>query len=299
MAFGIFIHRSDSIYDDIPSERYQFPKQYLSRAQQCEGDWIVYLEPSKVKETKGYFSVAKVQEIIPDPRKPDMFLAVIEPGTYLDFGDPVSFRDENSIIERGLLNEQGKISGRAQAAVRTLSAEDFARIVERGLGRDEDILPRVGDTMQLPGFQDAQAPFQHVPARERVNQLTNRAVRDRNFRKNVLRAYGERCAITGLRLINGGGRAEVEAAHIRPVEHDGPDIVSNGLALSGTAHWMFDRGLVGLADDLTILVSRQSNDIEAVTSMINSSGKILVPDRFANRPRTEFVTWHRDNCFKH
>lgn len=298
MAFGIFIHRSDSIYDDIPSERYQFPKQYLSRAQQCEGDWIVYLEPSKVKETKGYFAVAKVQEIIPDPRKPDMFLAVIEPGTYLDFGDPVSFRDENSIIERGLLNDQGKISGRAQAAVRTLSAEDFARIVERGLGRDEDILPRVGDTMQMPGFQDAQTPFQHMFARERVNQLTNRAVRDRNFRKNVLRAYGERCAITGLRLINGGGRAEVEAAHIRPVEHDGPDIVSNGLALSGTAHWMFDRGLVGLADDLTILVSRQSNDIEAVTSMINSSGKILVPDRLANRPRTEFVTWHRENCFK-
>ena len=294
MAFGIFIHRSDSIYDDIPSERYQFPKQYLSRAQQCEGDWIVYLEPSKVKETKGYFAVAKVQEIIPDPRKPDMFLAVIEPGTYLDFGDPVSFRDENSIVEQGLLNDQGKISGRAQAAVRTLAAEDFARIIERGLGRDEDILPRVGDTMQLPGFQDAQAPFQHMPARERVNQLTNRAVRDRNFRKNVLRA----CAITGLRLINGGGRAEVEAAHIRPVEHDGPDIVSNGLALSGTAHWMFDRGLVGLADDLTILVSRQSNDIEAVTSMINSSGKILVPDRLANRPRTEFVTWHRENCFK-
>ena len=298
MAFGIFIHRSDSIYDDIPSERYQFPKQYLSRAQQCEGDWIVYLEPSKVKETKGYFAVAKVQEIIPDPRKPDMFLAVIEPGTYLDFGDPVSFRDENSIVEQGLLNDQGKISGRAQAAVRTLAAEDFARIIERGLGRDEDILPRVGDTMQLRGFQDAQAPFQHMPARERVNQLTNRAVRDRNFRKNVLRAYGERCAITGLRLINGGGRAEVEAAHIRPVEHDGPDIVSNGLALSGTAHWMFDRGLVGLADDLTILVSRQSNDIEAVTSMINSSGKILVPDRLANRPRTEFVTWHRENCFK-
>ena len=299
MAFGIFIHRSDSIYDDIPSERYQFPKQYFSRAQQREGDWIVYLEPSKVKETKGYFAVAKVQEIIPDPRKPDMFLAVIGAGTYLDFGDPVSFRDENSIIERGLLNDQGKISGRAQAAVRTLSAEDFARIVERGLGRDEDILPRVGDTMQMPGFQDAQAPFEHMPARERVNQLTNRAVRDRNFRKNVLRAYGERCAITGLRLINGGGRAEVEAAHIRPVEHDGPDIVSNGLALSGTAHWMFDRGLVGLADDLTILVSRQSNDIEAVTSMINSSGKILVPDRLANQPRSEFVTWHRENCFKH
>lgn len=142
-------------------------------------------------------------------------------------------------------------------------------------------------------------PFQVPSARERVNQLTNRAVRDRNFRKNVLRAYGERCAITGLRLINGGGRAEVEAAHIRPVEHDGPDIVSNGMALSGTAHWMFDRGLVGLSDDLAILISRQANDADAVKTMINSSGRLLTPGRPAERPRAEFVAWHREHCFKH
>ena len=245
MAFGVFIHRSDSIYDDVPSERYQFPRQYLSRAQQCEGDWIVYLEPSKVKDTKGYFAVAKIQEIISDPRKANMYLAVIEPGTYLDFGDPVPFRDTQNIVEKGLLNDEGRLSGRAQAAVRTLSNEDFARIIERGLDAEDDILPRVGDLAAATGFQDEQAPFQHMPARERVNQLTSRAVRDRNFRKNVLRAYGERCAITGLRLINGGGRAEVEAAHIKPVEQNGPDIVSNGLALSGTAHWMFDRGFGG------------------------------------------------------
>ncbi len=299
MAFGIFIHRSDSIYDDVPSERYQFPKQYLSRAKQCEGDWIVYLEPSKVKNTKGYFAVAKVQEIIGDPGNADMHLAVIEPGTYLDFGDPVPFRDDNGLTERGVLNADGKISGRAQAAVRLLSPEDFVRIVERGLGQEEDFLPRVGSGLSRGGFQEPVAPFQHFPVRERVNQLSNRAVRDRNFRKNVLRAYGERCAITGLRLINGGGRAEVEAAHIKPVEHNGPDIISNGVALSGTAHWMFDRGLVGLADDLTILVSRQSNDFDAVKAMINSSGRLLAPERPANRPRTEFVAWHRDNCFKH
>lgn len=298
MTFGVFIHRTDSVYDDVPSEQYQFPKKYLTRVQQCEGDWIVYLEPTKVKNTKGYFAVAKVQEIIADPRSADMYLAVIEPGTYLDFGDPVPFRDTDGIVEQGVLNDHGNISGRAQAAVRPLSAEDFARIVERGLQQDDDFLPRVDQINQMPGFQDPQVPFQHLAARDRVNQLTNRAVRDRNFRKNVLRAYGERCAITGLRLINGGGRAEVEAAHIRPVERDGPDIVSNGLALSGTAHWMFDRGLVGVADDLSILVSRQSNDLEAVTAMINSSRKLLAPERLANRPRTEFVAWHRENCFK-
>ena len=63
-----------------------------------------------------------------------------------------------------------------------------------------------------------------------------RSARDRNFQITVLRVYEKRFAITGLRLINGGGRAEVEAAHIRPVEYNGPDIIKNGIALSGTAH---------------------------------------------------------------
>lgn len=298
MAFGVFIHRTDSIYEDIPSEQYQFPKQYLSRAQQCEGDWIVYLEPTKVPNTKGYFAVAKVEEIIPDPRNNDMYLAVIEPGTYLDFGDQVPFRDSGIVVEQGLLNDHGNISGRAQAAVRPLSTADFARIVERGLGRDEDLLPRIDQKNSTNSFSEAQEPFEWPSARDRVNQITNRAIRDRNFRKTVLRAYGERCAITGLRLINGGGRAEVEAAHIRPVEHDGPDIVSNGLALSGTAHWMFDRGLVSLDDDLTVVVSRQTNDPDAVRSMINVTGRLIAPQRLADRPRAEFVRWHRENFFK-
>lgn len=298
MPHCVFIHRTDSIYDDVPSERYQFPKQYLGRARECEGDWIVYLEPSKVKDTKGYFAVARVQEIIPDPRLEGMFLAVIEKGTYLDFGDPVRFREGDAVVEQGLLNEEGKISGRAQAAVRPVSAEDFVRIVERGLGQQDDILPRRDEAPVENAFTEEQAPFEHPEARPRIAQLSNRAMRDRNFRKTVLRAYGERCAVTGLRLINGRGRAEVEAAHIRPVEHDGPDIVSNGIALSGTAHWMFDRGMIGLSDDLHILVSRQSNNIDAVTSLINDSGHLIAPDRLAERPHSEFVQWHREHCFK-
>lgn len=197
------------------------------------------------------------------------------------------------------MKDDRRTSGRAQAAVRLLSPMDFARIVERGLGEDQDILPRVDQAKQSGGFQHTQAPFEHLSARDRVNQLTSRIVRDRNFRKNVLRAYGERCVITGLRLINGGGRAEAEAAHIRPAEHNGPDIVSNGLALCGTAHWMFDRGLVGVAEDQTILVSRQSNDLDGVTGLPNRSGKLCFPVRPVNRPRPEFLTWHTETCFKH
>lgn len=79
MAFGVFIHRADSIYDDSPTERYQFPPQYLRRAAACAGDWIVYLEPRRLPNSRGYFAIARVQQIIPDPATSGMYLAIIEP----------------------------------------------------------------------------------------------------------------------------------------------------------------------------------------------------------------------------
>jgi len=191
-----------------------------------------------------------------------------------------------------LPNDQGVSSGRAQAAVRLLSPIVFATIIERGLSSDADILPCVDQFGHGDGFADPRQDFLHLSGRDRVNQLTNRAVRNRNFRKTVLRAYDERCAITGMKLLNCGGRAEVEAAHIRPVERDGPDIVSNGSALSATAHWMFDRGLVGLADDLTVIVSRHANDQRAEESIINETGALLSLSRPPERPRARIVAWH-------
>lgn len=270
MSFCVFMHRSDSIYDDSPTERYQFPKQYLSRAEGSVGDWVVYLEPTKVTGTRGYFAIARVQQIIPDPKAPGMYLALIEPGSYLDFVRPVPFSDVNGPIEHGLLNESGKLSGRAQSAVRSISPHDFHRIIERGLDDQEPLLPRADERQSE--LEDEQAPYVFEQQRDRIQTLTLRIVRDRAFRKIVLRAYSERCTITGLKLINGGGRAEVEAAHIRPVEKDGPDVVNNGLALSGTAHWMFDRGLISLSDSLEILISRQVNDVDRVRNFVNSSG---------------------------
>jgi len=298
MSYSVFMHRADSIYDDSPAEQYQFPKQYLGRAEQSLGDWIVYLEPSKVAGTRGYFAIARVQQIIADPKAPGMFLALIEPGSYLAFNRRVPFNAAEGPIERGLLNDAGRLSGRAQAAVRPIAAQDFLRIIEAGIDADDALLPRTGATEALPGLQEAPAPFIFEQPRERVQQLTSRVVRDRVFRKIVLGAYDARCAITSLKLINGGGRAEVDAAHIRPVEHNGPDDIRNGIALSGTAHWMFDRGLISLADDLKIIISRQVNDPGSVGSFINASGYATAPSRQVDRPHPSFLHWHRENCFK-
>jgi putative restriction endonuclease len=298
MGHGIFIHRTDSIYQDSPAEHYQFPTQYLGRAQSCVGDWIIYYEPSKVADTRGYFALAKVAQIIPDPGTPGMYLALIEPGSYLDFANPVPFSGPSGVVEQGVLNEEGRISGRAQSAVRPLSTGDFDRIVAIGLNDEATMLPRIDAEPAISGLEEAHAPFEFERTRERANFTVSRIVRDRIFRRVVLRAYSERCAISGLKLINGGGRAEVAAAHIRPVEADGPDIVSNGLALSGTVHWMFDRGLLGLTDDLQILVSRQANDPDGIRALINKTGSALRPQRPLDRPHPAFLQWHRENCFK-
>jgi len=259
---------------------------------------IVYYEPTKIADTRGYFAIAKVQSVIPDPSAQGMYLALIEPDSYLDFANPVPFKASNGLVELGVLNAQGKVSGRAQSAVRPLSPEDFKRIVEIGLEDSSPLLPRIGAPEPLVNLDEEQAPFVFDEQRERASFTVSRIIRDRIFRRVVLRAYDQRCAITGLRLINGGGRAEVAAAHIRPVEASGPDIVNNGIALSGTAHWMFDRGLIGLSDKLEILISRQANDQDAIRSLINHSGFAIPTKRGADRPHPHFLNWHREHCFK-
>ncbi|WP_019054731.1 HNH endonuclease [Sphingobium xenophagum] len=159
-------------------------------------------------------------------------------------------------------------------------------------------MPRIDETADNL-LREERSPFQFEIERDRVANLGSRLVRDRLFRRRVVEAYDARCAVTGLKLINGGGRAEVEAAHIRPVDRGGPDIVTNGIALSGTVHWMFDRGLIGLNDDLEILVSRHANAPDSIRSLINRTGFAIPPQRPLERPHPAFLAWHREHCFKH
>jgi len=301
MTKGVFLHREDSIYNDQPAEQYQFPSLYLSRAAQFVGDWIIYYEPRRGPTAKGYYAIARVERIVPDPTAADRHLALIEPGSYLTFERAVPFSRSDGPVERGVLNAAGKISGRAQAAVRPISLEDFNRILDLGFPDEEPLLPRADEREETPSpnlLMEERTPFLLDAERERTAFYGSRIIRDRVFRRIVLDAYDCRCAITGLKFINGGGRAEVEAAHIKPVEAHGPDIITNGIALSGTAHWMFDRGLISLSDDLDVLVSRQVNDIASVWNLVNESRRATVPVNSAYRPHPNYLAWHREHCFK-
>jgi len=286
---GVFVHRRDTHYDDKPDERYQFPKRYLKAALQIEGDWAVYREPVKAGN-RGFYAVAFVERIVPDPSRADHYLALIKPGSYLDFPNPVPHRIDGELVEAGLTN--------AQNAVRPLNSEDFLRIINMGLGEDEQVLPRI-DQSTSSTVAEERTHFRFDDEYERKTILTSRTVRDAAFRRSIIKAYDRRCAFTGLQFINGGGRAEVEAGHIKPVAAKGPDSVDNGLALSGTVHWMFDRGLLSLTDDWSILVSRNVNDLNSLDRLLLAERKASIPANPAFQPRRDFLAWHREQVFKH
>jgi putative restriction endonuclease len=223
-----------------------------------------------------------------------MYLALIVPGSYLEFGRDVPFQVDGQAVERGLLGPDGRLNnGRAIQSIRAISDADFDRIVALGLVDEFDLLPREDEgALVVDRVQEEQEPF--LGPIERETMLSSRKVRDRQFRKRVLEVYDRRCALTGMQLINGGGRAEAQAAHIMSVEAGGPDTVANGIALSGTVHWMFDRGLIGLSDAGEILLSHKINDVEGVTKLLNANRRAQLPREREARPHARFLSWHRE-----
>ncbi len=307
MAKGVLLYREGSKYDDQLDTRYQFPKMYLNTARQFVGDWIVYNELLNGKGTGDYQRIARVRDIVPDPEAKNMYLALFEKGSYFEFENFVPYRSGTDFMESRLATGTNRPSQLARVSVRAIPDLDFFRICHRGNLLEQAELPRFdrgGPTHGDHGLHDSPVAFDHEDdefetKRHRFETLVSRPVRSRVFRDRVIRAYDKTCAFTGLSLVNGGGRPEVEAAHIRPVHADGPDRVDNGIALSGTVHWMFDRGLISLDDNYDIIVSRQVNNPDDIWRLMAPSRKAKVPDDPRLRPHPRFLSWHRENCLKH
>ncbi|MFM2355718.1 MAG: hypothetical protein RLZZ528_1454, partial [Pseudomonadota bacterium] len=270
----VLLHRVDSIYEDEPDRVYDFPKIYLKAVREGVGDWAIYYEPVKAGR-RGYFAAAKIDRIIPKPNADGRYLAIIEPGSYLPFDQEVPRLLANRPLESALAAQDGTpmAGGAVQRAVRTLPEREFAEIIRRGLPQD---LEQTEANRYVTGDHQA-AEEALVFERPVIERLTSRPYRDVAFRRKVREAYNYRCAISGLQLRNGGGRPEVNAAHIRPVEQKGSDSVRNGLALSGTLHWMFDRGLLSVADDWSILVSGNKVPNEVAARLVHPGMRLMLP----------------------
>jgi putative restriction endonuclease len=297
----VFDAKPDSGYDDRPGDRYHFPNRYLDAAQSGIGDWVVYRKPRRGEGMPGYFAVGRLIAVEPDPHDASSSYARID--QYLPFDAVVPQQDRDgrqfeAILRAATPNARGSaIQGRS---IRPVSAEDFAAIVLAGLHATLD--PTNATRLELDVMQSdpetqslLHAPLK-VKEREIRTILLNRKIRDAAFRGAVCAAYDNTCAITGFSIVNGGGRSEVQAAHIWPVADGGPDIVQNGLALSSTIHWLFDRRLISVSDDYRLLVSHNKIPKDLQQLFANQLRRIRLPSRQADWPNLAYLRRHRDTA---
>lgn len=302
MAKGIFITKISPTYDDLPEVRYHFPSTYLNYARQTVGDWIIYYEPRRSDGNlnssggrQAYFAMAQVREIVPDPRNPDHFYAYMVESSYSEFAKDVPFKEGTFYYESGLKKDDNSTNkGAFGRAIRLLPDREYEMILAAAYAPIlAETKPTLDPDIQSYGFSE---PPQEIQ-RPIVEQVVRRPFREAAFAKLVKDVYQQTCAMTGIKIINGGGRSEVHAAHIKPVASNGPDAVRNGIALCQTVHWMFDRGLLSVDEDFTILKAKGKIP-PPVERLLMPEGRLILPIEQVNRPHEHYLKFHRENVFK-
>ena len=175
--------------------------------------------------------------------------------------------------------------------MRGLHVEEVARYIYGQRDLADDL---VETAVRLEALEDWTAVVQE----ERAIYQVNRVKRDAAFREIVLSNYNHACAVTGLRF-RFGAHVEAEAAHIIGKEAHGPDDPRNGLALSRTAHWAFDRGIFTLSDDYEIRIhDRARGKDQRLNLIFEAEGRqITLPNERFNKPHPEALPWHRERRF--
>ena len=197
-------------------------------------------------------------------------------------------KDSEAIMEERLTNP---------AAIREAALVEYKRL---GIDTSElpPLPPLTGDYAQLnqpvPILPDG------IPAIIKSSIVIPRWGQGK-FRRAVLNAYGNRCAVTGLptphRLLN--------AAHIRPwSESDWQERLNpqNGMSLGVNYHAAFDAGFITVTERMTWAVS--SNLAESYPELYQQQyrsfdgASVILPDDGSLWPGQDELAWHRNCVFE-
>jgi hypothetical protein len=101
------------------------------------------------------------------------------------------------------------------------------------------------------------------------------------FRRNLIKLYGEHCAISGW-----GPRSVLEAAHILLHADSGLNHTDNGILLRSDLHTLFDKGLLRIdPDSLVVVLHRSLTD----TPYWELNGAELRPRLDGSHPEREYL----------
>ena len=111
----------------------------------------------------------------------------------------------------------------------------------------------------------------------------------------MTKSYDHRCALCGIRIVTPDGHTVVEAAHIVPWSKSKNDDIRNGMALCRTCHWGFDEGMLGVADNYTVITSRSiGTDPNFPGLLLTLSGRGIIPPADQGLwPAPKYLAEHR------
>ena len=115
------------------------------------------------------------------------------------------------------------------------------------------------------------------------------------FKREIAKVYKHTCAITGLRIDATITVSMIDACHIVPFAQSHDDTIGNGIALCPTMHRAFDRGLISIDENYSVLCSPQFTENGLSHHGIRQfDGKpILLPASEKFYPAQENLAIHR------
>jgi putative restriction endonuclease len=232
---------------------------------------------------KSYWSMgARRRSSRPDVRLPFYHLKsdkIIVP--YDDHGSVANYRDvaTSALIHPGFIQCLSN-AGFRDACRKTILSEYFS-------GEEQS---------DLANFLKLDLPLS-CGAADGLNKLESARKRNARFAFQVLPAYDFQCALSGYQMITTDGITALDAAHIKRFTSGGPCVVNNGMALTKTAHWLFDRGLWSVDSNYRVLVKESEFEERGDVGLLlgpRSGEQLYLPKKDNCLPDLEYLAWHRD-----
>ncbi|WP_343633425.1 HNH endonuclease [Fluviicola sp.] len=210
-------------------------------------------------------------------------------------GHSPSIQIKEEALRNGYVNGFGiwqKGNNEIAIAIRPDFLGEYIKRLEElhSFGESPQDLALLDNVIENPTINNVQIEQVTIERRETV-QIIRKKIRDNSFKNRVLTAYSGSCAFCGVQL------KLVDAAHIIPVENNGTDETSNGIALCALHHRAYDRRLIAFDETYRIMVN--VNQMNNLTSLSLDGGRenfenslrpiIILPPAINDRPHIDFI----------
>ena len=164
----------------------------------------------------------------------------------------------------------------------------FRYLSHRDKNPSKFVLQRIRRHLETePDLPVAFDPSDIADGRRKVLAAVSQRQGQTKFRRELMRAYEGKCAVTGCAV-----EPLLEAAHIHPYFGPQTNDVTNGLLLRADIHTLFDLGLIAVDSERRIIGA----EILLSTEYAGWIGQPLVsPSKNSDRPSFKASEWHREH----